>query len=119
MSVFPKRKYNNCTCFVDGIRFDSRREADYYGQLKLEQRAKLIKSFQRQISFALYAQEVDCDPDLASQKLIGHHKVDFLVTLLNGDQEVREVKGFATDGWNLRRKVFEANYPHIPYKVIK
>ncbi len=111
---FKPKKYNNVTCFVDGIRFDSRREADYYGQLKIEKRAKLIKDFQRQVEFDLYAWD-----GVSFGKRVCAHRVDFLVTMPDGKKEVREVKGFATDIWDLKRKMFEANYPHIPYKVIK
>lgn len=105
---FRPKKYGNSTCFVDGIRFDSRREADYYGQLKMEQRAKLIKSFERQVTFDL----------VVNGKRICGHRVDFLVLLNDGSQEVREVKGYATAEWDLKRKIFEATQD-IPYKVIK
>lgn len=106
---FRQKKYKNATCFVDGIRFDSRREADYYGQLKIEKKAKLIKDFERQVSF-----ELRCN-----NFLICRHVVDFLVTNLDGSYEVREVKGFATDLWAIKKKLFEATYPEIPYKVIR
>lgn len=105
---FRKRKYGNATCFVDQIRFDSRREADYYRQLKLEKKGELIDDFERQVTFDLYANGTK----------ICSHRVDFLVTLTDGSQEVREVKGFQTREWDLKRKLFEANYPEIPYKVI-
>lgn len=94
---------------MDGIRFDSRREADYYGQLKLEKRGGLIKDFKRQVEFPLSVNGIK----------ICTHRVDFLVDLPNGKSEVREVKGFATPEWNLKRKIFEATWPEIEYKVIK
>jgi hypothetical protein len=109
MIYFKPRKYKNVTCFVDGIRFDSRREADYYGQLKIEKKAGLIKEFERQVLFGL---KVNGDNICA-------HRVDFLVTLKDGSLEVREVKGFETNEWNIKRKLFESLYPNIPYKVIK
>lgn len=106
---FKPKKYGNSTCFVDGIRFDSRREADYYGQLKIELRAKLIKKFDRQVQFDLVVNGLK----------ICAHRVDFLVTILDGSEEVREVKGFATAEWDIKRKLFEALYPEIQYKVIR
>lgn len=110
---FKPRKYKNVTCSVDGIRFDSRREADYYGQLKLEKRTGIIKDFERQVEFDLLAH------DGWKGKRVCAHRVDFLVTLTDGSYEVREVKGYATAEWNLKRKIFESNYPKIPYRVIR
>lgn len=109
MIFFRPRKYNNSTCTVDGITFHSRREADYYGQLKLEKKGKLIKDFERQVKYNL---------EVNGNKICGHI-VDFLVTLPCGKKEVREVKGFATDVWDLKRKLFEALFPEIEYKVIR
>lgn len=116
---FRPKKYGNKTCFVDGIRFDSRREADYYGQLKMEKRAKLIKDFERQVEFDLYGWGYSNPEGGLCKKRVCSHIVDFFVTLNDGEKEVREVKGFATDIWDLKRKLFEANYPGINYKVIK
>ena len=51
---------------------------------------------------------------------IGGHKPDFLVELPDGRIEVHERKGgqaTKTEAWGLRRKIFEANYPHITYRV--
>lgn len=106
---FRPKKYGNKTCFVDGIRFDSRREADYYGQLKLEKKGKLILDFERQVQIDL----------VVNGKKICAHRVDFYVTLPGGLKEVREVKGYATAEWEIKRKLFEAIFPEIPYKVIR
>lgn len=114
MIYFKPKKYGNSTCSVDGLKFDSRREADYYGQLKLEKRAGLIKEFRRQVEVDLFAWDGD-----EGSKRVCCHRVDFLVTMPDGSEQVREVKGFATDLWDLKRKIFEANYPDIHYKVIR
>ena len=108
-------KYNAVSQTVDGISFHSKKEAAYYSQLKLERRAKLIKDFKRQVSFDLFAFSLS---DITFKRRVCSHIVDFLVVLPDGTQEVREVKGFATDVWDLKRKLFEANYS-IPYKVIR
>lgn len=106
---FRPKKYGNVTCFADGIRFDSRRECDYYGQLKLEKRAGLILDFERQVQIDL----------VVNGKKICAHRVDFYVTLPGGMKEVREVKGFETNEWNIKRKLFEALFPEINYLVVK
>jgi len=106
---FRPRKYGNKPCTVDGHRFDSRREADYYEQLKIEKIAGLIKSFERQVEFPLSV----------NGSVICRHRVDFLVTLPDGRREVREVKGFETAEWNIKRKLFSALNADIEYKVVK
>lgn len=112
---FRPKKYNNVTCTVDGMTFDSRREKDYYGQLKMEKRAKLIKDFDRQVTFDLFAWTPN------GRKLLRHYlRVDFLVTLQNGEKEIREVKSKVTmtPEWATKQEIFQANYPEISYKVI-
>lgn len=109
---------------MDGISFHSKKEAGYYQQLKLEKRAGLIRSFERQVAFDLFGSVFSRpmrDVLLISYgyKKVCVHIVDFLVTLPDESTEVREVKGFSTDIWDLKRKIFEANYPNIPYKVIR
>lgn len=50
----PKRsKYGNVPTYVDGIRFDSKKEAAYYSQLLLERQAGDVLWFCRQGRFAL------------------------------------------------------------------
>lgn len=111
-------KFGAMKTTVDGIVFHSKREAEYYGQLKMMKRAGKISSFERQISFPLYAMWGGNTPD--ESRKIGNHIVDFVVVdIMSGQKEVHEVKGMETDVWKLKKKIFEANYPHIPYKVIK
>ena len=52
-------------------------------------------------------------------KLIAKHKPDFYITRKDGNVEVHEVKGFETDIWRIKRRMFEALYPEIPYIVVK
>lgn len=51
------------------------------------------------------------------QKICGH-RVDFLITHRDGEQEVYEAKGLPTDVWKIKHKLFVALYPEIPYNVI-
>lgn len=114
-----RMKYKNIHQTVDNINFDSKLEARYYQQLKMEKRAGLIKGFERQKSFDLFALYDSTKPDSWYPHRVCSHIVDFLVTLPDGSLEVREVKGFSTSTWDLKRKIFEANYPTIPYKVVR
>ena len=49
----PKNKYYSQKTWIDGICFDSKKEADYYCQLKLLTRAGEIKGFCRQARFVV------------------------------------------------------------------
>lgn len=54
-------KYRNVKVLIDGERFDSKHEADYYQGLQLRQRAGEISNLRRQVPFPLYAPEFDPD----------------------------------------------------------
>lgn len=115
-----RAKYKNQSCNVDGHFFHSRSEAGYYGQLKMLKLAGEIKEFDRQVGFELFAWTPNDDFRSGhNRKKVTTHIVDFLVTLNDGTKEVHEVKGFATDTWQIKHKLFEANYPELTYKVIK
>jgi hypothetical protein len=49
--------------------------------------------------------------------LICRHKPDFTLTYEGPRIEIVEYKGFATSDWKLKKKLFEAIYPHIKYNV--
>ena len=52
------RKYKNVPTIVDGIRFDSKKEANRDAELRLLQRAGHITNLQRQVPFDLIVDEV-------------------------------------------------------------
>ena len=47
------RKYRNTPTVLDGIRFDSKREAERYAELKLLERGGIIKDLKTQVRFEL------------------------------------------------------------------
>lgn len=81
-------KYKNEPTVVDGIRFDSIKEADYYGQLKLRKRAGLLADFQVHPIFELRVNGV----------LICTYEADFSLTFPDGSKRVVDVKSVATEG---------------------
>jgi hypothetical protein len=82
---------------------DSKLEADECNRLYSEQQNRLIKDFRVQVPFPL--------PGCV-------HIVDFLVYLNDGRKEVRDTKGFKTDVWRLKYKLFILSYPDISYRII-
>lgn len=91
-----KSKYGANKVEVDGIKFDSKKEADFYNELKLRLLAGDIKGFCRQAEFVLA-------PNL-------RYKADFVVFNSDGTADVIDVKGFKTDVYKLKKKLFEDKF---------
>jgi hypothetical protein len=107
---FKKHKYGavRSKCSL-GHNHPSKLECGYCGQLQLMLKANKIKGFEFQKKYELRV----------NGKLIGCHKPDFTVTTKEGSIEVHETKGMVTSDFMLRKNLFEAIYPEIPYIVIK
>lgn len=89
-----RRKYGNVPAIVEGIRFDSKREAQVYKDLVLQRVSGAIRGFARQVSFPL-----------ASTRRI---RLDFVVVEPDGRTRYLDAKGFATEAWKVKRAEFEA-----------
>lgn len=91
-----KSKYRANKVEIDGIKFDSQKEADYYCELNLRLAAKEIRGFCRQAEFVLA-------PNL-------RYKADFIVINNDGTAEIIDVKGFKTQVYKDKKKVFEDKF---------
>ncbi len=91
-----KSKYGAVKTSVDGQTFDSKKEADYYCNLKLRLQAGEIKGFCLQPVFILA-------PGLK-------YKADFIVFHNDGTSEIIDTKGFKTKEYIAKKKVFEDKY---------
>ncbi len=107
-------KYHNRKVTVDGITFDSVKEANRYKELKVLERAGLVHDLQRQVKFKLIpAQREWTDETTASGKpkkgKILEHEVsyyaDFVYKNRYGLQVVEDVKGFKTKDFIIKRKL--------------
>ena len=76
--------------------FDSKKEADYYCELKLKLQSNIIKGFCLQPTFILA-------PGLK-------YKADFIVFNSDNTYDVIDVKGFKTKEYIAKKKVFEDKY---------
>lgn len=101
-----KRKYNNKKIIVDGIKFDSKKEALRFKELKMLEKAGIISNLQRQVKYTLIpAQYERTDGVYTKGKDKGKPKkgrlierecayyADF-VYMQNGDTIVEDVKGY-------------------------
>lgn len=105
-----RSKYHAKKTTVDGITFDSRREADRYLVLKSMEEDGAIEDLRRQVRYELVpAFDVDGK----------HYRPVFYVAdfayVEDGKEVVEDVKGMATDVYKLKSKLFARRYG----KVIK
>lgn len=91
-----KSKYGAVKTTVDGQTFDSKKEADYYCDLKLKLQCGDIRGFCLQPTFILA-------PGLK-------YKADFIVFHNDGTSEIIDTKGFKTKEYIAKKKVFEDKY---------
>lgn len=111
-------KYHNTKTVADGIKFDSKLEAERYAQLKMMERAGVIRDLELQPEYEL----------IPSFRKGGKtwrrtvYKADFRYILCDGDKTIIEdVKGSTaviTDVFRLKQKLFEYRYPELTIKIV-
>lgn len=91
-------KYHNRKVTVDGLTFDSLKEASRYEELKLLVRAGEIKDLKRQVP-------IEIVPKTDKFRAV-RYVADFTYTLTrNGQPVVEDVKGMKTDLYKLKKKL--------------
>ena len=93
-----RAKYNAKKTTVDGITFDSRREADRYLVLKSMEEDGAIEDLRRQVRYELVPA---FDVDGKHYRPV-HYMADF-VYRENGHEVIEDVKGMRTDMYRLSR----------------
>ena len=92
-----RHKYSAKAVVIDGIRFSSKKEARYYGNLKLAQKSGELLYFLRQVPFDL--------PGGIK------YRVDFAEFWKKGEIRYVDVKGFRTKEYIIKTKLVESLYP--------
>jgi hypothetical protein len=90
-------KYNNSKTVVDGISFDSQKEAARYQELKLFERAGEVSNIERQVEYQLIPKQ----PGERAVKYIA----DFRYKAKEGQTIVEDVKGYKTEVYKIKRKL--------------
>ena len=98
-------KYNNTKIVLDGIKFDSKREAQRYQELKLLERAGKITDLVLQPKFELIQKYTINGRNVRKMEYIA----DFKYTE-NGKMVVEDAKGFKTKEYLIKKKLFEFKY---------
>jgi hypothetical protein len=92
-----KQEYN-------GFRYDSGFEANYAWELDQRIKNKEIKGYDKQVNLDL----------IVNGFIVCQYRIDFIAYHLDGTIEYIETKGYQTDVWKLKWKLFEALYTDIP-----
>ena len=109
-------KYRAIRTMVDGIYFDSKREANRYSELKMMEKAGIINSLKLQPEFKC----------VVNGKKVCTYKADFEYLIVDdigpqgqiGYYIVEDVKGFKTPVYRLKKKLVEALFPGTVIKEI-
>lgn len=117
-----RRKYGNTKITVDGIQFDSKREAARYQELKLLERAGVISFLQRQTKFQLIPDQHAPSNAVYTKgprkgqrkpgKLLEHecsYIADFCY-IQNGETVVEDAKGYRTEVYRIKKKLMLERY---------
>ena len=112
------KKYHNKKTVIDGIKFDSKLEAERYAQLKMMERAGVIRDLELQPEYELI-------PSFRKNGKTWRkttYKADFRYILVEDDITIIEdVKGSTaviTDVFRLKQKLFEYKYPELSIKIV-
>lgn len=92
-------KYHNKVTYIDGIRFDSKREATYFLYLRDLEKRGTIKNLQLQTKMPFKIDDKTIftyKPDFEYDDAFGHHIID--------------VKGVETTVFRLKKKLIQAQY---------
>ena len=112
------RKYHNKKTVADGIKFDSKLEAERYAQLKILERAGVIRDLELQPEYELI-------PSFRKNGKTWRrtvYKADFRYILAEDDSYIIEdVKGSTeviTAVFRLKQKLFEYKYPYYTISIV-
>lgn len=103
-----KSKYGNKKTKLDGYTFDSKAEALFYSELKIRQKTGEILFFRVQPRYRLLD---GFEKDGKRHRPIDYI-ADFEIHHKDGSIEVVDVKGFKTEVFKIKEKMFNKKYPH-------
>lgn len=108
-------KYHNKKVIIDDIKFDSVKESRRYTELKWLEKANEISELRLQVPFEL---QPSFKKDGKTYRKI-EYIADFVYYDIKKDKYiVEDTKGFKTDVYLLKKKIFEYKYPHLTIKEI-
>ncbi len=99
-----KNKYGAKKTIVDGITFDSKKEAKRYKELLLMQQSGVISHLQRQVKYVLIPSQKDENGKVIEREC--SYIADFVYhDFLSNEVVVEDTKGFRTADYKIKRKL--------------
>lgn len=107
MLKIKENKYKNKKVIVDGITFDSKKEANYYSKLKLLEKGHVIKDLELQKAFEL---QPSFKLNNKTYRKI-EYRADFCYKTTHDDKlHVVDTKGYRTKEYILKKKMIAYKY---------
>lgn len=106
-------KYRNIKVLYDGIKFDSKREAARYAELKMLEKSGLIKNLRMQVKFEI------C-PKKNGNHRARYYIADFVYEEI-GKKICEDVKSYITRKnpvYSLKKALVLANYPEYEFREV-
>lgn len=103
---YEPSKYRNEKTEVDGIVFDSRKEAKRYRELKLLEKAGEITDLRLQVKYELV-------PAIYEYGVCVQRTVNYVADFVykeNGEEIVEDVKGMKTEVYRIKKKLMRWRY---------
>lgn len=107
MQFHKYNKYRNKKVYVDNIKFDSKKESEEYLKLKYLQKIGEIKELKLQVPYELIPKYK------INNKIVRKcvYVADFTYITTKDDKlHIVDTKGFKTDVYRLKKKLFEYKY---------
>lgn len=102
-------KYGAKKVTIDGITFDSMKEANRWCELKLLCRGKVITELERQVRFELVPTQYDKHGKLLERPTT--YVADFVyIDMKTGERIVEDTKGYKTPEYIIKRKLLLYHY---------
>ena len=100
-------KYKNTKVFINGVKIDSKKEAKRLTELELLQKAGKIKDLQKQVKYELQPKYKLNKKTIREISYIA----DFVYYDIDKkDYVIEDVKGYRTDLYKLKKKMFMYKY---------
>ncbi len=103
----PQRKYGNKKVVLDGIKFDSKREAERYSYLKVLERVGEIEKLELQKKFVLVPAQRN-KAGKVTERAITYRADFYYFDKRQGKWVVEDAKGVKTDVYKMKKKLMRS-----------
>ena len=110
-----KSKYSNKKALIDGITFDSKKEAKRYTELKILESAGEIINLELQPVYVLQESFKYKGKNIRAIKYIGDFEY---VDSKTGNKVLEDTKGFKTKDYLIKVKLLKNKYPNIDFREL-